>query len=313
MRMTLRWGRREHPVNRYYDGAMSEELLAKVLAKPEDDKARAAYAAALHAAGDPRGEFIDLQCDFAKHKDQKTPAAQKLAKRIADLHKKNAAKWAKPLRALGKGVKWEFKRGFVDQVTIDYPADPRIAALNDVFAVEPVTDLVVSHMTPDWWKSALASAGMLRVRRLVVFTLQPHNNGVVKTLRKAPPPSLQELRIGLIGDGAMEDLGQVAPHELKHLAIGGGGHSVKLTEKGVATLLASPLGKQLETLELGRCAITPRMANAVCGSTLKRFSASTGEFDEVEDQLKARFKKNFVVEDEDSFDYLLYGSKGISR
>src|SRR5438046_5452275 len=104
---------------------MSEELLAKVLAKPQDTAARVGYAAALHATGDPRGEFIDVQCDLAKHADQKTAAAKKLAKRAADLHKRHATKWAKPLRALGKGAKWEFKRGFVERLHIDYPAEPR--------------------------------------------------------------------------------------------------------------------------------------------------------------------------------------------
>jgi uncharacterized protein (TIGR02996 family) len=292
---------------------MSDELLAKVLAKPEDDKARAAYAAALHKVGDVRGEFIDLQCDLAKHKDQRTPAAKKLAKRIADLHKKHAAKWAKPLRALGKkGVTWEFKRGFVSRLTID-GIEPRIAALNDVFAVEPVTDLVVRGAGASWWKQLFASAGMQRVERLVALVYPPQNDTFVDALAKASLPSLAELRVGLFGDPQMEALGQAGPPGLRHLCIGGGGHSVSLTEKGVAALIDSPLGRQLDTLELGRCTITPRMANAICASKLKRFSASSGEFDEVEDQLEARFKKNFVVEDEESFDYLLYGTKGISR
>jgi hypothetical protein len=154
---------------------------------------------------------------------------------------------------------------------------------------------------------------MRRVTKLVVLTLPPGQHGVVAALGKADLPSLRELRIGLLGDKHMEALGEVAPLHLKHLAIGAGGHSVSVGEKGLASLLGSPLAKQLDTLELCRTTITPRMANAICASTLKRFSATTGEIDEVETQLKARFKSNFVVEDEDSFDYLLYGTKGISR
>jgi uncharacterized protein (TIGR02996 family) len=291
---------------------MSDALLAKVLADPEDDKARAAYAGALHAAGDPRGEFIDLQVDLAKHADQKTASAKKLAKRVADLHKKHAAKWAKPLRSLGKGVTWEFKRGFVQRVQID-GVEPRISALKDVFAVEPVTDLVVRGAGTVWWKQILASAGMQQISRLVTLVFPPQNKTFVAALAKASLPNLRELRIGLLGDAQMEALGEVGPPQLTHVAIGAGGHGVNVTEKGVQAFLASPLGKQLDTLELGRCTITPRMANLISASKLQRFSASTGEIDEVEDQLKARFKKNFVVEDEESFDYLLYGVKGISR
>ncbi|HUS27294.1 MAG TPA: TIGR02996 domain-containing protein [Kofleriaceae bacterium] len=285
---------------------MSEELLAKVLAKPADDAARAAYAAALHKAGDPRGEFIDLQCDLAKHKDHKTPAAKKLAKRIAELHKKHAAKWAKPLRALGDGTKWELKRGFVERLEV--VGEPRMAALNDVFAIEPVTDLITGGRTA-WLKSLFASAGMWRVERLVLQIDFGQAKAVIAELTRATLPNLVELRMGVLKDQHLEGLGEVAPPKLVHLCVGG----VGITEKGVGKLLDSPLGRKLETLELDRFKIDPRMANLICATQIKRFSASDGWVDEVEDQLKARFGKNFVVEDEESFDYLLYGTKGISR
>src|SRR3954468_15915534 len=136
---------------------MSADLLAAVLAKPDDNVARATYAARLRNANDARGEFIDLQLDLAKHADSRTPAAKKLEKRITELHKKHSAKWAKPLRALGKGVTWVFHRGFVRSIAIR--GEPRMSALNDVFAAEPITELVITYATAPWWKSLLATAG----------------------------------------------------------------------------------------------------------------------------------------------------------
>lgn len=290
---------------------MSAELLAAVLAKPDDDAARAAYAAHLRKASDPRGEFVDLQLDLAKHADAATPAAKKLAKRITELHKKHSAKWAKPLRALGKDAKWEFHRGFVRRLTIEQQT--RISALNDVFAIEPVTEVVISYPSAAWWKTLFASAGMRRLTKLVVLAPPPVNKAVVASLVKANLPKLVELRIGLLADAEVRTLATAKLPALRQLAIGGGGHGVELGAKGVEAILKSPLGKKLEILELDRCEIAPRIANLVCASKLARFSASVATFDAVEGQLRARFGSDFVVEDEPSFDYLLLGTAGISR
>lgn len=107
-----------------------------------------------------------------------------------------------------------------------------------------------------------------------MFTVDGKATQLVRSLAKVPLSNLSELRIGLLGNAAVAALASCNLPALDHLAIGGGGYNVKLTEKGVGALAASPLGKQLRTLELGRCEISPAMAEQVLKlKKLERFSA----------------------------------------
>lgn len=95
------------------EGPRSEGLLAAIYDDPEDDGARRAYAAYLRAAGDPRGEFIDLQL------------ARKGRARAAELLRRNYDRWVAPLGDVITEV--SFVRGFVAgcKVAEDHP-EPRI-------------------------------------------------------------------------------------------------------------------------------------------------------------------------------------------
>lgn len=90
--------------------AVLEALLRAVHDHPEDDAPRAAYAAALRAAGDPRGEFIELQLRYA---EVAPPKAE--AKRMQQLLKLHWRAWSGPLAALKPG----FRRGFPDFIYLD--------------------------------------------------------------------------------------------------------------------------------------------------------------------------------------------------
>lgn len=111
---------------------MSEEaeLLAKVLAAPDDDGPRLVLADFWTSKGDPRGEFVTLQCRLAAAKDDE--ARRKL--RIAEnkLLAAHGAEWTRALLAAApptaplRANKLVFHRGFLEEAALP------ISALDDL-------------------------------------------------------------------------------------------------------------------------------------------------------------------------------------
>jgi uncharacterized protein (TIGR02996 family) len=91
-------------------------LLGAIHANPDDDAARLVYADLLESRGDPRGEFIQLQCR-AEH----APTPELLA-RIAELERAHASTWLEPILALALGARFTFRRGFIDGIQGRFPA-----------------------------------------------------------------------------------------------------------------------------------------------------------------------------------------------
>jgi uncharacterized protein (TIGR02996 family) len=93
-------------------GRDEEALLADIYANPRDDAPRLVYADVLQERGDPRGEFIALQC------------AGTTGKQVNELLKANLKKWLGPLAPV-LGAQVEFRRGFpaVGKVKFRHQAD----------------------------------------------------------------------------------------------------------------------------------------------------------------------------------------------
>jgi uncharacterized protein (TIGR02996 family) len=85
---------------------VASELLAEVYARPDEDEPRLVYADALAEIGDPRGEFIVLQCERAR-------AGGAPSRRERELLKRFERAWLGTLERvmLKSGVRYE--RGFV--------------------------------------------------------------------------------------------------------------------------------------------------------------------------------------------------------
>jgi uncharacterized protein (TIGR02996 family) len=99
-----------------------DELLAAVLAAPEDDAPRLVYADWLDNEGESaRAELIQLQIQRAR--EGGVPGEREL-KLVA----KHAAKWLAPIVPVLKKGSWEFERGFLDTCTI-YPRKGKAAEL----------------------------------------------------------------------------------------------------------------------------------------------------------------------------------------
>src|SRR5262245_47228166 len=96
--------------------ASAASLEAAVAASPDDDAPRLVYADWLSARGDPRGEFIRVQCALA---ETKRPAKERneLRQREAALLRKHAADWLGGLAGHllhRDDFGWQFARGWLD-------------------------------------------------------------------------------------------------------------------------------------------------------------------------------------------------------
>jgi uncharacterized protein (TIGR02996 family) len=117
------------------DRAADDErrLIEQVLAAPDDDAPRLVYADWLVLRGDPRGEFIQLQCRLAAEPDD----ANRRAMRVAEnkLLAAHEAAWLAPLRAAlptprqFEQYKFEHVRGFVEHAKLTLSCVPHIPAL----------------------------------------------------------------------------------------------------------------------------------------------------------------------------------------
>jgi uncharacterized protein (TIGR02996 family) len=112
-------------------------FLAAILANPDDKKARLIYADLLQDRGDPRGDFIALQCARADLAAD-DPRGAELDDSIAALLKKHKKTWTSACGE-AKGARWEYRRGFVEKLSID--AAHLLANAATIFAVEPLEEL----------------------------------------------------------------------------------------------------------------------------------------------------------------------------
>jgi uncharacterized protein (TIGR02996 family) len=95
------------------DSVTLDLLLAAIQHEPSRDDLRLAYAAALTERGDPRGEFITIQCQRHASGTRRKGAREK------QLLDANRSRWLGRLRTAIAGNGVEFERGFVAAIEID--------------------------------------------------------------------------------------------------------------------------------------------------------------------------------------------------
>jgi uncharacterized protein (TIGR02996 family) len=92
-----------------------EAFLQAILVNPDDDLPRLVYADWLLDQGDPRGEFIHLQCRLARMEED-DPLRPQLETREQELLDHHQDAWLGSLRPLLNC--WSFRRGFLDAATV---------------------------------------------------------------------------------------------------------------------------------------------------------------------------------------------------
>lgn len=136
-----------------------DAILAEILADPTDDTARLVYADWLAARGDPRGEFIHVQCALAAG----TGNTAKLTKRETELRRKYGAVWMKDAKQLAREC--TMRRGFIASITM---TARQFAKVGKLFDREPVEELIVVDPEPRSLGALAGEPHLGRLRRIVL-------------------------------------------------------------------------------------------------------------------------------------------------
>lgn len=165
-----------------------EELLAEVLAAPEQTDLRLVLADALQEAGDPRGEFIMLQMQALG--DQPLTAAQK--RRESQLRRKHSRQWLGELAPVLLETGLVFEGGFVAEAKLSCPLERQARELLGSPEWSTIRRLIVSEWPlplPELAHSGLRSLERLEIRR------QMHDADEIAKAREALAKLPQEPRL----------------------------------------------------------------------------------------------------------------------
>lgn len=215
----------------------NEQFLQAIVEEPDNDLPRLIYADWLDEQGDPRGEFIRVQCELAQL-DLYDPARKPLEERQDTLFKKHKAKWIKDLKVAAIR-NYEFRRGFVEQVTLnaknhlqnaeallDQVPTIRGMKINDI---KPVIDELIESKWLERIESLNLTAARMGTRRLKRLVRSKHltnireldltSNGIgmmgFKALMEADTlPSLRKLVLNNLETSTTEGLGEIAQGRL---------------------------------------------------------------------------------------------------
>ncbi len=272
-----RWAARKAPDRRQLvvQSRRPTQLLDSILADPDDDRPRRVYADALMEQGDPRGEFIAVQCELAAGVED--DRRLELERREAALLEKHGAAWTGPLQA--SSVLASFSRGFITELTV-LDADG-LEACNAFLAREPISHVVISTRTP------LSVARLLQwpwVRTLdsVAFRARDHRPALDSLPTLLQTRKLHRLRAlsfdgqGLFDQGATalaESAGHAFP-ALRSLEL----RSDRFTSRAIEALLHAKWFLKLERLSLEACSLSSDSAallSAAPFARLKRLSLAS--------------------------------------
>lgn len=224
--------------------------LAAVLAAPDDDAPRLAYAAAIERTDGPRAELIRVQCEIARlaPADVKRIALRLRERALLDKHE---GKWLKPFKSVA--VHGWFRRGFVE--TLRIKSKPFLATEASILGASPVRALwsrdVGNKVAADFAKLALLS----RIEHLALPECKLDARGLAAILAS---PHLQRLkRLGL----AYNSLRGAAP-----MALLAAWPALETLES--LTLHANPRLKDDDLIPLLACTRAAKLEELMLGGTL---------------------------------------------
>lgn len=240
--------------------AMNDDpLLEAVLDAPDDDAPRLRYAEQLERQGDPRGEFIRLQCSLARLPADDSHRAHVKA-RAQELLTAHEQEWVAPLRPLV--LAWKFRHGFVERVTVT--ADTFLKAGDTLFRLTPLRQVEFCHA--DERVAAVAASSHLARLTWLDFNNNGMGDADAEALAASPYVArLTELRLNCneIGDAGVAALAR-SPHlgRLRALNLA----TNLIGPEGVQALAASELLSGLEVLDLSNNLIGDAGVEALAAS-----------------------------------------------
>ncbi|MDF1663993.1 MAG: TIGR02996 domain-containing protein [Planctomycetota bacterium] len=239
--------------------------IGAISAVPNDDTPRLLFANWLEEAGNPRGEFIRLQCELAAG-----PFRSKrwgIKTRSEALFKEHSQSW---IEALGAKGDWTWNRGFAQAVQLDASELKKHSAT--IFSQEPIDSVSVNRCKEslnclkgkDW----LSRIRVLKLRGAI-------GQSSLNFLRKQSFPRLERLNLGDCRLSGISFEGIYQSKSLKALnglSLSGNNFG----DSGLAGLEDSLL--QLDSLYLSRNQLTDRALEIIGESPackeLKRLSLS---------------------------------------
>lgn len=214
-----------------------DQMLAAILAAPDDDGPRRLYADWLTRRGDPRGEFIRLQLlDGDNHADWRASAA---ADKIRQEH---GDAWVPPIKGLRVSA---FRRGFPDSVFM--PGEDFLAGADELFRKAPVREVSLFRAAAQLGRIA----ALPQLAKLRGLDLGDEVDAAAFAALVASPwlgdLTSFELRASPIGDDGAAALAQAAGlRRLETLVLVG----CQIGPEGVRRLAGSPILARLTYLNL---------------------------------------------------------------
>lgn len=245
----------------------ARSLLDRVLAAPADVEARLVFADWLTEHGDPRGEFIQLQCSLnrplvdASGRAWKRPLfdgdpaeLEKRERKLLSLHQKE---WVAPFRHVVRT--WNWSRGFVESVVADTQAYVDGAAV--LFSWTPVVEVKLTAMKKSMLHALAGEPTTARLRLLDV-SFQKLDAAALSEFSAPTFAGLQSLNLAgnRFGQPGADVLSTIVLPSLEALTL----NDAKLTDDVFETLVSAPFFKHLRRLELGWNPLSSRIAALLC-------------------------------------------------
>jgi uncharacterized protein (TIGR02996 family) len=193
-------------------GVSEAELVAAVVAAPDDDGPRLVYADWLLDKGDSRGELVVAQCALERIEATDGPRveARPLRERVRSLIELHREAWVEPLLDIAVGD-YELRRGFVEHVSL------MVASLDDPAELRAAAPLLRSIAAPaEACDQVLAAATTLPIDELVLSAL---DSAASVRERLAMLPRLRRLELRRLGEPPGNRDLDAFPDQLAHLAI----------------------------------------------------------------------------------------------
>ncbi len=177
-------------------------FLREVIEHPDDDEVRLIYADFLEEQGDPRGEFIRVQCELDKM-PLYDPRRQDLLSHSTQLLRDHESQWAEELQQDVKKI--SFRRGFIATVTV---LARRFAAEGDsLFDSTPIDWLRLNRLGGAGERLAESDA-LLRLRRLDLCGLRIPIDDLTAVLKSPKLQNLVGLNLNYAATSYSSDLGE---------------------------------------------------------------------------------------------------------
>ncbi|WAS97392.1 TIGR02996 domain-containing protein [Nannocystis punicea] len=192
---------------------LSEDQLAAIRARPEDEAPRLALAQRLRERGDPRGEFIELQCAAARSGDDHD-ARDELTARADALFAAHEDEWHHELGLRPGEATWA--RGFVDTVSL---VPGRVAAVGERLARgAPVRGLHLRGAADDDVLESVLREPLLSVITALDLVAEGNDIGPDGAIALAEATHLTQLRELRLRDNRIEEEGGIALAGATHFA-----------------------------------------------------------------------------------------------